>query len=184
MDNLELKTERLLIARFDESMIERVHLHSLDDDNRRFVPDEVFETLEETRDTVRFLIQRYDGNDGPFVYPVLLLPGKENIGYVQAVPLGNGDWEVGYHIAEKYTRNGYAGEAVTAFVPVIMKLLGILNIWGICKADNAASRRVLEKSGFQLQEKTVTDYKGGQHEVCRYLYCAVRKSCGKNEKRN
>jgi len=35
----------------------------------------------------------------------------ENIGYVQAVPIGD-EWEVGYHIASKYTGNGYATEAV------------------------------------------------------------------------
>lgn len=44
-----IKSDRLVITEFDESMIESVHLNSLDDDNRRFVPDEVFETIEEAR---------------------------------------------------------------------------------------------------------------------------------------
>ena len=45
MENFKIETDRLVITKFDESMIESVHLNSLDEDNRKFVPDEVFETL-------------------------------------------------------------------------------------------------------------------------------------------
>jgi len=153
-------------------MIETVHLNSLDEDVRKFVPDEVFETLEQARDVVRFLMGRYDGNAGPFVHPVILLSNNENIGYVQAVPLGGDKWEIGYHIAKSQTGNGYATEAVAAFIPVIARDIGISSIWGICRADNTASRRVLEKCGFELQEKAVMDYHGEKREVCRYLFNA------------
>ena len=43
-----LKTERLTITEFTPDMAQAVHENSLDEDNRRFVPDEVFETVEET----------------------------------------------------------------------------------------------------------------------------------------
>ena len=39
-----LKTERLTITEFTPDMAQAVHENSLDEDNRRFVPDEVFET--------------------------------------------------------------------------------------------------------------------------------------------
>jgi hypothetical protein len=90
-------------------MAQRVHENSLDDDNRRFVPDEVFETLEDAQETVDFLISCYEKREAPLVYPVLLKNGL-NIGYVQAVPLEEGAWEIGYHIAKAYTGNGYATE--------------------------------------------------------------------------
>ena len=169
MDNIQIKTGRLIITEFDESMISSVHLNSLDHDTRRFVPDEVFETEEEARDAVRFFMERYHGDSGPFVYPILL-PNKVNIGYVQAIPLGENDWEIGYHIAKNHTGKGYATEAVKVFVPVIMEMIGISHIWGICRADNISSRKVLEKCNFVLRQKTVTDYSGERHEVCRYLY--------------
>ena len=120
-----LDTERLSITEFTPDMAQAVHENSLDEDNRLFVPDEVFETVEEAAETIDFLMSQYDGCDGPLVYPVLLKDGT-NIGYVQAVPLGNGVWEVGYHIGAKYTKHGYATEAVTAFLPVIMKRIGIV----------------------------------------------------------
>lgn len=168
MDKLQIITERLIITRFDESMAEDVHRNSLDEDNRKFVPDEVFETPQEALDVIRFLSECYEGMEGPFVYPVLLKSG-ENIGYVQAVPIAGG-WEVGYHIAAEYTGNGYASEAVAAFVPLVMKRLGIGQIWGICRGDNLASRRVLEKCAFNLVFFETGNYKGQEHKICKYVY--------------
>ena len=42
-----IETERLIITKFTMDMARDVHINSLDEDNRRFVPDEVFETAEE-----------------------------------------------------------------------------------------------------------------------------------------
>ena len=171
MKTFRIETERLLITQFDENMVESVRRNSLDEDIRKFVPDEVFETIEEARDTIRFLMQCYDGNTGPFVYPVLL-KNNENIGYVQAVPLEENCWEVGYSIAKNHTCHGYATEALSAFIPVIMKHLNISKIWGVCRRDNIASMKVLEKCFFVLQEKMIMNYHGNEHEVCKYLYSA------------
>ena len=44
---MNIQTERLTITRFTMDMAKAVHLCSLDEDNRRFVPDEVFETVED-----------------------------------------------------------------------------------------------------------------------------------------
>lgn len=172
MDSLKIETERLIITELDESMAECIHLNSLDDDVREFVPDEVFETIQETQETINFLIECYKGMDGPFVYPVLLKNG-ENIGYVQAVPI-DGQWEVGYHIAKKYTGKGYATEAVSAFLPVIMERLNITEILGICRSNNVASAKVLEKCSFRLTEKRRGNYKGQEHEICTYVYRSNR----------
>lgn len=163
-----IKTNRLLITEFDENMIESVHVNSLDDDIRRFVPDEVFETIDEARENVKWLISCYQGNEGPFVYPMLLQDGK-NIGYVQAVQIENG-WEIGYHVSKSYTRNGYATEAVISFLPVIMKQLKISNIYGICLAENIASQRVLDNCGFVLEYAGLGIEHGVEQPICRYKY--------------
>ena len=80
-----LETERLIITDFTEDMAETVHLNSLDEDNRRFVPDEVFETVDDARETLEFLISRYGGEEGPYVHPVLLKTG-ENMGMSRWCP--------------------------------------------------------------------------------------------------
>ena len=67
-----IETERLTITEFTPDMAQAVHENSLDEDNRRFVPDEVFETVEEAAETIGFLMSQYGSNDGPLIYPVLL----------------------------------------------------------------------------------------------------------------
>lgn len=150
-------------------MAQAVHVQSLDEDNRRFVPDEVFETLEEAAETVEFLMGCYASGEGPLVYPVLRKDGTY-IGYVQAVPFDDGTYEVGYHIGGSYTKQGYATEAVTAFLPVIMKRLGIQEIKGICLADNKASVKVMERCGFTKLYEGVGRYQGEDRQICRFVF--------------
>ena len=166
---MHIMTDRLIITKFTMDMAEAVHLNSLDEDNRRFVPDEVFETVEEAADTVGFLMGVYENGDGPLVYPVLLKDGTY-IGYVQAVPFDDGTWEAGYHIGENYTKNGYATEAVTAFLPAIMPKLGLERIKGICLADNKASVKVMERCGFVKEFEGLGPYQGQEREICRYFF--------------
>ena len=166
---MRIGTERLIITEFTMDMAQAVHLNSLDADNRRFVPDEVFETVEDAADTIGFLMGVYENGDGPLVYPTLLKDGTY-IGYVQAVPFDDGTWEIGYHIGESYTKNGYATEAVKAFLPVIMPKLGLSRIKGICLADNKASVKVMERCGFIKEFEGVGPYQGAQRPICRYYY--------------
>jgi len=164
-----IETERLIITKFTMDMVQAVHLNSLDEDNRRFVPDEVFETVEEAADTVGFLMRVYENGDGPLVYPVLL-KDSACIGYVQAVPLDDGTWEIGYHIGGAYTKQGFATEAVKAFLPVILPKLGLRQIKGICLAENMASRKVMERCGFIKDFEGEGPYQGQQKRICRYHY--------------
>ena len=129
----------------------------------------MFETVGDAAETIDFLMSQYGGCEGPLVYPVLRRDG-ENIGYVQAVPLGDGVWEIGYHIGARYTGHGYATEAVKAFLPVIMERIGISEMAGVCLAENIASLKVMEKCGFILKFKGIDDYQGERREICRYLY--------------
>ena len=167
---MKIETERLIITTFTMDMAEAVHLNSLDEDNRRFVPDEVFETVEEAAETIEFLMGVYENGDGPLVYPVLL---KDDtcIGYVQAVPFDDSTWEVGYHIGGNYTCHGYATEAVKAFLPVILPKLGISRIAGICLAENVASIKVMERCGFQKEFDGIGPYQGEDRHICKYFFC-------------
>ena len=167
---MRIETERLIITDFTPDMAEAVHLNSLDGDNRRFVPDEVFETTGEAREAIEYLIGRYGGEEGPFAYPVLLKTG-ENIGYVQLVRIGEG-WELGYHIAKQYTGNGYATEAVRAFLPAAAAEKHLAAVYGICLAENTASARVMEKCGFTHVYRGPGQYQGADREIIRNIWYA------------
>ena len=166
---MKIETQRLIITEFTMDMAEAVHKESMDEDNRRFVPDEVFETVEEAAETVEFLMGVYENGNGPLVYPVTLKDGTY-IGYVQAVPFDDGTWEIGYHIGKNYTKQGYAIEAVTAFLPVIMKKIGITEMTGICLSENLSSVKVMERCGFAKLYEGIGNYQGEQREICRFVY--------------
>ena len=53
---MKIETERLIITEFTPDMAQAVHQNSLDEDTRRFLPDEVFETVEDAAETINFLI--------------------------------------------------------------------------------------------------------------------------------
>lgn len=67
-----IETERLIITEFTPDMAQVVQENSVDEDNKRFVPDEVWETAEEAEETLKFLISQYGSFDGPLVYPVII----------------------------------------------------------------------------------------------------------------
>lgn len=167
---MRIETERLVITELTMDMAMDVHKNSLDEDVRRFVPDEVFETVEEARETIEFLMSQYGSAEGPLVYAVITKDATENIGYVQLVPIDDGNWEIGYHVAKAKTGKGYATEAVKAFLPVIAERVGITEVYGICLPENAASRRVLEKCGFETFFTGEGTYHGGIHEIIKSLW--------------
>lgn len=164
---MRIETERLVITEFDLSMAESVHKNSLDEDTRRFVPDEVFETVEDAKETIAFLMTVYESGEGPLVYPVLLKDGR-NIGYVQLVPIEAG-YEVGYHIGKEYTNKGYATEALIAFLQEIMPEKKVDKVYGICVSENLASKKVLEKSGFIKEYEGVGEYQGESRQIAKYI---------------
>ena len=67
---MRIETERLIITEFTPDMAQAVHENSLDEDNRRFVPDEVFETVDEARETIEFLMGQYGRTEGPLAIKV------------------------------------------------------------------------------------------------------------------
>lgn len=132
-----IETERLMITEFSLDMARIVQANSVDEDNKRFVPDEVWDTVEEAEETLEFLISRYGSSEGPFVYPVIVKETHENIGYVQLCPMDDGHWETGYHIAKKFTGKGYATEAVKAFLPEISKLVPCQKCMSVSAIDSS-----------------------------------------------
>ncbi len=146
---LPISTERLFITEFTEDMAESVHLNSLDEDNRRFIPDEVFETVEDAQECLKALIGNYSKDNAALVYPIFLKNG-EHIGHVQIYPSADG-WEVGYHVAKRYSGKGYATEALKAFLIPALRHLDIHTVWGVCHEENKASQRIMEKCGFKIK---------------------------------
>lgn len=165
---MKLQTKRLNVVPFTLDMAESVHLNSLDDNNRKFLPDEVFETKEIAIKTLISLISFYDIDEKPKVYAIVLNNGK-HIGHVQAAPIKNG-WEIGYHIGEAFTGKGYATEAVNIILPFILDKLNISEIVGICHASNIASCKFMEHCGFILEFERLGLYQKKIMKIRKYRF--------------
>ena len=163
-----VENDRLQIIRMNQSMYYDIYKNSQDDNNRKFAPDEVFNSLEETSEVVNQIINSYDSKDGPFVYAVIRKKDNINLGYVQLAKIEEG-WEIGYHIAEIYNGNGYATEAVNLFLDHIKNNMNLKQIIGIALASNKASRRVLEKCEFELIYEGAGIYQGRKRKIIKAI---------------
>ena len=163
-----LESPRLIIRDLDESMAKRIHLNSLDADNRRFLPDEVFESPAQALRALQYLISCYASQAGPFVYAILLKDDQQ-IGYIQLVKIREG-WELGFQIGQAYRHQGYASEAVKTFLPAMMDKLKIQRVYGICHQANLGSRKVMEACDFSLIYEGPDLYQGRMLPICKYLY--------------
>ena len=159
--------ERISLIHFDESMLYDVWRNSLDSDNRKYVPDEVFESIEETNEVINHIIKNYTSEDGPFVYAVIRRKDNANLGYVQFLKTKDGFYEIGYHIASTYTNKGYATEAVTLLLDYLKDKTQLKEIYGIVLGTNKKSRRVLEKTGFKVVFEGDGIYQGCKRKIIK-----------------
>lgn len=59
--------------------------------------------------------------------------------------------EIGFTLARRHQRNGYAGEAVTALLEYLFSGLQLHRVRAICDVENLASARLLERIGMRLE---------------------------------
>lgn len=79
--------------------------------------------------------------------------------------------EIGYHIARRYQRRGYATEAARACRDFVFERLPFGRVYSYMKSANTASRCVAEKNGMTFTGD-YTDPEGEQSTI----YCITRDS--------
>lgn len=91
-------------------------------------------------------------------------------GVISAVAIGEKDVEIGYALAPEMWGNGFASEAVRMVVDTIFALTPAMRILANSRANNPASRRVLEKSGFAYVDSglDMLAARGGLHPCDRF----------------
>jgi RimJ/RimL family protein N-acetyltransferase len=82
-------------------------------------------------------------------FALLVTRGDEAIGVCGLTGPEENALEVGYWIGAPFWGNGYATEALRAIIDHAFDTLGCEALQGGARVTNAASRRVLEKCGFQ-----------------------------------
>lgn len=87
------------------------------------------------------------GRDLTLVLTLIAAP-RQAVGAVSLERRGTDRLTLGYALAPEVWGRGYASEAVRAVVNAAFKLSSVAEMEASVQAENAASRRVLEKAGF------------------------------------
>lgn len=116
------------------------------------------------------LVAARDGKDA--IFRAIVADGQivGTISVEQREDIYRKDAEIGYFLVTDRWSRGIMTEAVRQVCQIAFAELDIVRITGLVYADNAASRKVLEKNGFVLEglRKNSILKKGILHDECIY----------------
>lgn len=168
----KIETHRLVVRPISENDVQSFYRLSQEWSLGQWMPDQVYKDEAEAAGVIQFLMSQYQQplapQERPIVVAVELKAMGELIGHVGLSPLRSGI-EIGYAIGEHHCGKGYATEAVLAVVKWALSELDVREIVGIVACENVGSFRVLEKSGFSLEDESEANYLGKMRMCRRYL---------------
>ena len=146
------ETEHLVIRSFRDEDAQELYENHLDNEVRKWFPNECYADLEEARDAIGFYADCVRNGHLPYVLGVELketgeLIGDTGISEVEGKP---DEVEIGYCIGKKFRGRGYATELLNAVCGYVVSRFGIRVICGRVVHGNGASAKVLEKNGYQF----------------------------------
>ncbi len=144
-----LCTERLGFRHWSDSDFELAMAHWGDPEVTRLIdlrtplgPEQVQERLDTEIANQRFYGMQY--------WPMFALEDGSHVGCCGLRPRAKRVHELGFHVRSRLWRNGYAFEAARAVAAYAFDALGASELVAGHHPRNAASRRVLEKLGFEF----------------------------------
>ncbi|GAK71342.1 putative acetyltransferase [Agrobacterium rubi TR3 = NBRC 13261] len=104
------------------------------------------------KDAADFVRRAKVGEIGKCVYAITRMENGEFMGCCALEPQADQNTlEMGYWLGEPYWNKGYTTEAAHALIDMAFRTRDIEQIDARCRVTNIASRRVIQKCGFQLQ---------------------------------
>ncbi|GEO85801.1 N-acetyltransferase [Ciceribacter naphthalenivorans] len=105
------------------------------------------------RDAADFVRRTNAGEIGKCVYAITKGENGEFLGCCALEPHASDPetLELGYWLGEPHWNKGYATEAAHALIDMAFRTRDIASIDARCRVTNIASRRVIQKCGFQFQ---------------------------------
>ena len=158
------ETERLRVRRFEPEDAARLYAHHLDEEVKKWIPNESYQDLAEAREAVDFFAGCVNSGKLPDVLAAELketgeLIGDTGINEVEGKP---DEVEIGFAICPEYRNEGYATELVKAMSEFAAKAFKAHSLYGRVIKGNAASVSVLEKSGYRF----VREESGAEDDPC------------------
>jgi [ribosomal protein S5]-alanine N-acetyltransferase len=171
-----ISTSRLLLRAFSLDDVPKLFAMSVEDGMRRWIPDQVYRDEQHAEQVCRALMDLTakdpDPRTRPYVLGLELRETGSLIGHV-GLSAARESVEIGYAIEQRLHGTGLATEAVTATSRWAVNDLGLPEVLGIVEADNIASCRVLEKSGFVRSGEDIKTVAGLPRTRLIYRYAAA-----------
>ena len=150
-----LKTERLILRRWEESDAESLYEYAKDPDVGPIAGWPAHQSIEESRDVIRNVFQ------GKEAYAVCLKTDNKAIGAIELKLNGHTDLterddecELGYWLGKPFWGQNIMPEAAGELLRHAFEEIGMQRVWAGYYEGNSKSRRVQEKCGFRYQWTT------------------------------
>ena len=121
-----------------------------DQDVIKFTGDTSFMSIAETKAFLEEYVKCYN-KYGMGRWAISLKSTNEILGWCGLKKHSNSEVDLGFRIFKKHWNNGYATEAAKASINYGFKMLNIKSIHANHNNENKASKKVLEKLGFQRE---------------------------------
>lgn len=160
---MQLQSERLIYTRYTLNDFEDYKRQAMDEHVMKFINGRAC-TEVEAKEKFAKIMTANSMHDILGYYSVKRKEDNQVIGLAKLLFYGaergsnegkeNEQAEVGYMLEHKYWGNGYATEIAEYLSKFAASFPGIKEIIGIIAPDNAASKRVLTKLGYELYDST------------------------------
>lgn len=178
---MEIHTKRLLLAPLGPQYLASTHHYASDIENTKYMVHLPNTDISETESFLNRVNAEWQ-KPIPQFYESAILLDKEHIGAASIyINQDNAEGELGWIIYKKYWGNGYASEAATGIIHLVVQELNIKKFIAHCDSENVSSYHVMEKLGMKLTSK-----KQGRKTKHRMKIgknsCILLKSCKANFK--
>ncbi len=167
-----LKTDRLIIRKFEESDALEVFNGYINQEKFLYYANKKKMNLKEVEDLMKKISSSY--NDSVYNWVIAKHDTKEIVGSINLKVQGN-DVLFNYAIDDRFSSNGFMTEALIAVRDFALNKLHVDRIFGGCVKENVASRRVMEKSEFVYThtEENSKELSNGMHDM---LFFEIKRS--------
>jgi RimJ/RimL family protein N-acetyltransferase len=143
-----LETDRMRLRQFTEDDVDNLFELNSDPDVMRYLTGGRSTPREEIRDQIiPFHLGFYERSGGFGTWAAEARPAGEFLGWFHLRPADGKGADLGYRLRKSAWDKGYATEGSRALISYGFARLGVERVFAHAMAMNAASRRVLEKSG-------------------------------------
>ena len=161
--NLPIRTERLILRRFESTDLDAFHAYHSLPDTARFLPGEAKSYTKSMESVGKYANFTFD-KEGDWVCLAIEAEGQPGLmgeAVLKWLP-GRGQGEVGWTLAPAARGKGYGTEAADAVLILGFEQLGMHRIEARLDALNTASAALCERLGMRLEARLVDKwhYKG------------------------